>query len=86
MRKKTPPKDILQEIIKKSEENILLLSKWSDKDLKERAKNLCIAREEAYEDNNFVSYKILGEKLLQVSKAQDLKFSLTDEASEWIHW
>jgi hypothetical protein len=33
--KKIPPKDILQELIKKREENVLLLSSWVDKNLKE---------------------------------------------------
>ena len=85
MKKKTA-KDILQELIMKREENILLLSKWSDEDLDELSKNYRSTQEIAYEENRFESYKILTEKLSQLSAAQDIKFSYTEEASDWIHW
>ena len=39
MKKKKLPKDILQELIRKREENIILLSKWSDANLNELSKN-----------------------------------------------
>ncbi len=84
--KKKPAKDILQELIMKREENILLLSKWSDEDLDELSKNYRSTQEIAYEENRFESYKILTEKLSQLSAAQDIKFSYTEEASDWIHW
>lgn len=44
------------------------------------------AQETAYEEDNFKLYKILDEKLSQLYAAKNLKFSYTDEASEWIHW
>lgn len=84
--KKTPIKDILQELTKKREANILLLSKWSDEDLTGIAKSYREAQEIAYEENRFEAYKILEEKLSQVYRAEDLKFSFTDGASDWIHW
>ena len=80
--KKKPAKDILQELIMKREENILLLSKWSDEDLDELSKNYRSTQEIAYEENRFESYKILTEKLSQLSAAQDIKFSYTEEASD----
>ena len=84
MKKKT--KNILEELLKKREANILLLSKWTDEDIKEIAKKYREAKEAAEEENNFESYKILEEKLSQLYAAQDLKFSYTEEASDWIHW
>ena len=86
MTKNTPPKDILQELIKRRVANVLLLSKCSDEDLKDLAKRYREALEIAEENNNFVYYKIRDEKLSQIYEAVQLKFSLTDEASEWIHW
>jgi predicted esterase YcpF (UPF0227 family) len=86
MKKKIAATEILQELIKKREENILLLSKWTDEDLKEMAKRYREAQETAYQENRFEGYKILEEKLSQIYAAQDLKFSYTEEASDWIHW
>ena len=83
---KKQPKDILQKLIKKREENILLLFKWSDEDIEEMIKRYSEAKEDAYEENRFESYKILEEKIFQLNEAKDLKFSYTDEASDWIHW
>ena len=77
---------VLQQLLKKREENILLLSKWTDADIEDLIKKYMEARETAYEENRFESYKILGEKLSQLRAANDLKFSYTEEASEWIHW
>lgn len=59
---KRKPKNILQELIKKREENILLLSKWPDEDIKEMVKRYREARETAYEQDNFKLYKILINK------------------------
>lgn len=86
MKKKKLPKDILQELIRKREENIILLSKWSDANLNELSKNYSNAQETAYEENRFESYKILSEKLSQISAAKNIKFSYSEEASDWIHW
>lgn len=51
MKKKT--KNILAELIKKREENILLLSKWTDEDIEELIKIFYDAKETAYEEDNF---------------------------------
>ena len=77
---------MLQELINTREENILLLSKWSDEDINKMIKRYSEARESAYEENRFESYKILEEKLSQLYAAKELKFSNSDEASDWIHW
>jgi hypothetical protein len=66
--------------------NILMASKRSDEKIAELIKIYSEARESACELNNFESYKIHDEKLFQLYRAKDLKFSYTDEASEWIHW
>ncbi len=79
-------KNILQQLIKKRQENILLLSKWTDEEIEEMIKRYSEAKETAYEENRFESYKILAEKLSQLYEAKNLKFSYIDEASDWIHW
>ena len=83
---KKPPKNILQQLQKKREGNILLLSKWTDEDIQEMIKRYREAKEAAYKENRFEAYKILEQKLSQLYGAQDLKYSYTDEAGEWIHW
>ena len=83
---KKPPKNILQQLLKKREENILLLSKWTDEDMEAMLKRYREAKETAYKENRFEAYKILEEKLSQLYEAKDLKYSYTDEAGEWIHW
>jgi hypothetical protein len=83
---KRKSKNILQQLLEKRKENILLLSKWSDEELDELLERYREAKEIAYEENRFESYKILEEKISQLHAAKDLKFGYTDEASEWIHW
>jgi hypothetical protein len=83
---KRKSKNILQQLLEKREENILLLSKWSDEEIDELLERYREAKEIAYEENRFESYKILEEKISQLHAAKDLKFGYTDEASEWIHW
>jgi hypothetical protein len=84
MKKLKQPVNVLEELIKKREENILLLSKWSDKDLDQTYKNYREAKEMAYEENRFESYKILEEKISQIIAAKDFKYGLTEEAGEWL--
>jgi hypothetical protein len=55
--------NILEELRRKREENILVLSKWSDEDIEKMIKRYRDALETAEEENNFVSYKILDEKI-----------------------
>jgi hypothetical protein len=78
--------DNLAKLIEKREENISFLSKWSDADLNDLTKRLTIARDIATENDNFKSYKFLCEKLSKVYKAEDLKYSFSDDANDWIHW
>jgi hypothetical protein len=86
MKKQKTPKEFLDHSIKNREENILLLSKRSDEDLKDLLDFFYKAQEYAYNNNDFEAYKLNEEKFSQVSAAQDLKFSYTEEASDWIHW
>jgi hypothetical protein len=86
MKKPKTPKEFLEHFIKHRDENILLLSKRTDEDLKELSDFFYKAKEDAYYKNDFEAYKLDEEKLSQVSAAQDLKFSFTEEASDWIHW
>lgn len=79
-------KNILEELLKKRESNILMLSQWSDEDIEEMINRYRQAKGIAFEENKFESYKILEEKLSQVYDAKNLKFSYSDEASEWVHW
>lgn len=78
--------DILQELISKKEENIKLLITWTNEDIKVMMHRYLEAKQMAYEDNRIESFKILEEKISQLREAKELKFSLSDEASEWIHW
>jgi predicted CopG family antitoxin len=86
MKKKKTAKSILEQLISKREENIIMASKRSDAEIDEMIKRYREAQEYAYELNNFESYKVQEEKLFQLYRAKDLKFSYTDEAGEWIHW
>jgi len=85
-RTKKISKNILEALNQQRDENIVMLSKWKDKDLKELASKYFEAQKDAYDENKFESYKILEEKLFQIYAAQNLKYSYTDEASDWIHW
>jgi hypothetical protein len=84
MKKLKKPVNVLEELIKNREENILLLSKWTDKDLDEMTKRYREAKDIAFEENRFESYKILEEKLSLIRAAKDFKFGLTEEAGEWL--
>lgn len=83
---KREKRNTLVKLIEKREQNILQLSKWSDDDINEMISRYVQAREIAEEENQFEFYKILQEKLSQLHDAKSLKYSLSDEASDWIHW
>lgn len=78
--------DILQTLISTREENIKLLLTWSDDDIKDMTSRYRSAKELAYEENRMEAIKILEEKISQLKEAAELKYSLSDEASDWIHW
>lgn len=77
---------LLEQLKSKRQENVLLISKWTDEEIKEMISKIREAQNNAYEENRFEAYKFLGEKLSQLYEAKDLKFSFTDDASDWIHW
>jgi predicted CopG family antitoxin len=86
MKKKKQTKSVLEELISNREENILMASKRSDAEIDEMITRYMEASKCACELNNFESYKVHEEKLSQLFEAKHLKFSYSDEASDWIHW
>ena len=84
MKKATIP--LLEQLRNKRAENVILVSKWTDEEIKEMIRKIHEAQDKAYEENRFEDYKFHEEKLSQLHEAKDLKFSFTDEASDWIHW
>ena len=77
---------ILSNIIAKREQNIQQLLTFSDAELEELKMKLLSARDTAIENSGFASVEILEEKISQVREAQEIKYSLSDDASDWIHW
>lgn len=77
---------ILENIIARREQNIQQLLAYSDAELKELKMNLLQARDIAIQTPGFASIEILEERIAQVREAQERKYSLSDDASDWIHW
>ena len=76
----------LSNIIAIREQNIQQLLAYSDAELKELRRNLFSAIDTAIQNPGFASVEILEEKIAQVREAEERKYSLSDDASDWIHW
>lgn len=77
---------ILSNIIARREQNIQQLIAFSDAELKELKRNLSQAIDIAIQTPGFASVEILEERIAQVREAEERKYGLSDDASDWIHW
>ncbi len=77
---------ILSNLIARREQNIQQLLAFSDAELKELKINLCLGRDIAIQTPGFASVEIIEERIAQVHEAEDRKYSLSDDAFDWIQW
>jgi hypothetical protein len=77
---------ILHSLIASREENIQKLLTFSDDYLKELKQNLLHAKDLAIEESLFGSVEILEERISQLHEVKERKYSLSEDASDWIHW
>jgi len=76
----------LPELIRKREENILLVSTWTHKEIEEMIKRYREAKEIALEQDKFEATEILDEKISQFIKAQRHKLRFTYFTDDRINW
>lgn len=77
---------MLRKVIARRQQTIQQFLAFSDTQLKELKKNLYLAKEMAVVNPGFASVEILEERIDQVRETEEIKYSLSEDASDWIHW